>query len=149
MRRGKKSIIYPLLSIISYLSPRGAFLVPLTGLEPVQYRYRGILSPLCLPIPPQRQVGRNIVAYFASCVKNCLPEISRWQYVTDPVYDPGLKAHAVTVLPMKILHLVSRPNRVRSQTRCKHGPSSGAASHPGALGDQLQCSPACCQSART
>ena len=29
-------------------------LVPLTGLEPVQYRYRGILSPLCLPIPPQR-----------------------------------------------------------------------------------------------
>ena len=31
------------------------FLVPLTGLEPVRYRYRGILSPLCLPIPPQRQ----------------------------------------------------------------------------------------------
>ena len=28
------------------------FLVPLTGLEPVRYRYRGILSPLCLPIPP-------------------------------------------------------------------------------------------------
>ena len=35
--------------------PNGVlFLVPLTGLEPVQYRYRGILSPLCLPIPPQR-----------------------------------------------------------------------------------------------
>ena len=31
-------------------------LVPLTGLEPVQYRYRGILSPLCLPIPPQRRL---------------------------------------------------------------------------------------------
>ena len=31
------------------------FLVPLTGLEPVQYRYRGILSPLCLPISPQRR----------------------------------------------------------------------------------------------
>ena len=29
-------------------------LVPLTGLEPVQYCYRGILSPLRLPIPPQR-----------------------------------------------------------------------------------------------
>ena len=28
--------------------------VPVTGLEPVQYRYRGILSPLCLPIPPLR-----------------------------------------------------------------------------------------------
>ncbi len=31
------------------------FLVPLTGLEPVRYCYRGILSPLCLPIPPQRR----------------------------------------------------------------------------------------------
>ena len=29
-------------------------LVPLTGLEPVRYRYRGILSPLRLPVPPQR-----------------------------------------------------------------------------------------------
>ena len=35
------------------------FLVPLTGLEPVRYRYRGILSPLCLPIPPQRQLVLN------------------------------------------------------------------------------------------
>lgn len=32
-------------------------MVPLTGLEPVQYHYPGILSPLCLPIPPQRQVA--------------------------------------------------------------------------------------------
>ena len=32
------------------------FLVPLTGLEPVRILLRGILSPLCLPIPPQRQV---------------------------------------------------------------------------------------------
>ena len=29
--------------------PRDIFVVPVTGLEPVQYRYRGILSPLCLP----------------------------------------------------------------------------------------------------
>ncbi len=28
--------------------------MPLTGLEPVRYCYRGILSPLCLPISPQR-----------------------------------------------------------------------------------------------
>ena len=35
-------------------------LVPLTGLEPVRYRYRGILSPLCLPIPPQRH---NTIIY--------------------------------------------------------------------------------------
>ena len=30
--------------------------VPLTGLEPVWYLYRGILSPLRLPIPPQRHM---------------------------------------------------------------------------------------------
>ena len=28
--------------------------MPLVGLEPTRYRYRGILSPLRLPIPPQR-----------------------------------------------------------------------------------------------
>ena len=31
-----------------------AFLVPVTGLEPVRFLRRGILSPLCLPIPPYR-----------------------------------------------------------------------------------------------
>ena len=31
------------------------FSVPLTGLEPVRILLRGILSPSCLPIPPQRQ----------------------------------------------------------------------------------------------
>ena len=30
-------------------------MVPLTGLEPVRILLRGILSPLCLPIPPQRR----------------------------------------------------------------------------------------------
>ena len=50
--------------------PQGvsAFLVPLTGLEPVQYRYRGILSPLCLPIPPQRRLN-PMIAYFYFTVK--------------------------------------------------------------------------------
>ena len=32
-------------------------MVPVTGLEPVRYRYRGILSPLCLPIPPHRRTS--------------------------------------------------------------------------------------------
>ena len=34
--------------------------VPVTGLEPVQYRYRGILSPLCLPIPPHRRISATV-----------------------------------------------------------------------------------------
>ena len=35
------------------------FVVPVTGLEPVQYCYREILSLLCLPIPPHRQLFGN------------------------------------------------------------------------------------------
>ena len=38
------------------ISTQDSRLVPLTGLEPVWYCYRGILSPLCLPIPPQRHI---------------------------------------------------------------------------------------------
>ena len=40
-------------------------LVPLTGLEPVWYFYRGILSPLRLPISPQQQIHNvNIIQLF-------------------------------------------------------------------------------------
>ena len=31
-------------------------LVLVAGLEPARYRYRGILSPLCLPIPPHQHI---------------------------------------------------------------------------------------------
>ena len=31
------------------------FIMRVAGLEPARYRYRGILSPLCLPIPPYPQ----------------------------------------------------------------------------------------------
>ena len=43
--------------IQTYKKPR---MVPVTGLEPVRYRYRGILSPLCLPIPPHRRTSAGI-----------------------------------------------------------------------------------------
>ena len=55
------------------------FLVPLTGLAPVRILLRGILSPLCLPIPPQRrgtEIYHNIIQYFAGEVKgleSCFP----------------------------------------------------------------------------
>lgn len=42
---------------------RAFILVPLTGLEPVRVLPRGILSPLCLPIPPQRHT-RYIITLF-------------------------------------------------------------------------------------
>ena len=40
-------------------------MVPEAGLEPARYFYRGILSPLCLPIPPLGQVNRyQFTLYF-------------------------------------------------------------------------------------
>ena len=42
-------------------------LVPGAGLEPARYRYRGILSPLCLPIPPP---GLGIYIYFSINIIN-------------------------------------------------------------------------------
>ena len=45
-------------------------LVPLTGLEPVRYRYRRILSPLRLPIPSHRQIQFNYTVYIIKNAKS-------------------------------------------------------------------------------
>ena len=42
------------------------FLVPLTGIEPVRILLRGILSPLCLPVPPQRR-NINLLKTYNPC----------------------------------------------------------------------------------
>ena len=39
-------------------------MVPEAGLEPARYFYRGILSPLCLPIPPLGQVNRYHFSHY-------------------------------------------------------------------------------------
>ena len=52
------------------------FLVPLTGLEPVQYRYRGILSPLCLPIPPQRRLNGMIPHFLLTVKSKDVPDLT-------------------------------------------------------------------------
>ena len=39
-------------------------MVPEAGLEPARYFYRGILSPLCLPIPPLGQVNRRHLRHY-------------------------------------------------------------------------------------
>ena len=38
-------------------------MVGLTGIEPVRYHYRGILSPLCLPVPPHPHIARLVKGY--------------------------------------------------------------------------------------
>ena len=49
-------------------------MVPVTGLEPVRYRYRGILSPLCLPIPPHRRISAiDRIPYPTPDVKSLFP----------------------------------------------------------------------------
>ena len=39
-------------------------MVPEAGLEPARYFYRGILSPLCRPIPPLGLVKKSSLLYF-------------------------------------------------------------------------------------
>ena len=38
-------------------------MVPEAGLEPARYFYRGILSPLCLPIPPPGHTVHNYTPF--------------------------------------------------------------------------------------
>ena len=45
------------------------FSMPLTGVEPVRYFYRGILSPLRLPVPPQRLTDLIIIHHLKAIVK--------------------------------------------------------------------------------
>ena len=48
-------------------------MVPEAGLEPARYFYRGILSPLCLPIPPLGQVNRyHLIEHYTFNKKNVL-----------------------------------------------------------------------------
>ena len=49
------------------MSAADYFLVPLTGIEPVRILLRGILSPLCLPVPPQRRVYAIISGQLCRC----------------------------------------------------------------------------------
>ena len=57
-------------------------LVPLTGIEPVRYFYRGILSPLRLPVPPQRQVeGIEFAEISIPCFcRNCKSKFNFYEF---------------------------------------------------------------------
>ena len=50
------------------------WVVPLTGIEPVRILLRGILSPLCLPVPPQRH-GVILTHLLPSVKKNRLDKL--------------------------------------------------------------------------
>ena len=55
--------IFALVKKVYHLKTIDLFMVPVTGLEPVRYRYRRILSPLRLPIPSHRQIQINYTVY--------------------------------------------------------------------------------------
>ena len=76
------------LSVCSFCK---RFLVPLTGLEPVRYRYRGILSPLCLPIPPQRREQYNYNRLLSRCqyILFCVDVSHFFDLKTIPFHTSG------------------------------------------------------------
>ncbi len=85
--------------------PLRHLLVPVTGLEPVRFLRRGILSPLCLPIPPHRQVcyfillgsvGKSLVSTYSSVCgarpSPCPEGLRRW--------STAAHAYALLYLPL-------------------------------------------------
>ena len=58
-------------------------MVPATGLEPVRFLRRGILSPLCLPIPPRRLI---LFLVAQKAVKDSLYVVTRTGI--EPVLPP-------------------------------------------------------------
>ena len=97
------------------------FVVPLTGLEPVWYLYRGILSPLRLPIPPQRRMkfgasARSRPAASATataprkayrpprsppCYKKSIARDDAFRMEAPPGFEPGSQGFADLCLPKK------------------------------------------------
>ena len=61
----RNALFKPFLSILRKVgktketAQKQSPMVPVTGLEPVRMLLRGILSPLCLPIPPHRRAALN------------------------------------------------------------------------------------------
>ena len=64
-------------------------MVPEAGLEPARYFYRGILSPLCLPIPPLGQVNRYCLLLYFFIIK-CL--YSHYNMEAESGIEPELTA---------------------------------------------------------
>ena len=69
-------------------------LVPLTGLEPVRGRPQGILSPWCLPIPPQRHIQLDCAFFVllrcptSSSAFKSLPHLSTAATRSAPFFRP-------------------------------------------------------------
>ena len=54
-------------------------LVPGAGLEPARHRWRGILSPLCLPIPPPGHIFDNYTSVFMEAEAGIEPALTALQ----------------------------------------------------------------------
>lgn len=63
-------IYRPLPTLVAHTFPKGCSfqilgMVPAGGLEPPSLLQRGILNPLCLPIPPRGQIETSLIAAVA------------------------------------------------------------------------------------
>ena len=73
-------------------------MVGVTGIEPVRCHHRGILSPLCLPIPPRRDITRLISHhhilegyYFLFLLESVWFAVRAFLYLTYILYHIFLK----------------------------------------------------------
>ena len=95
------------------------FLVPLTGLEPVRILLRGILSPLCLPIPPQRRVDSKI---YLPMIQYFPREVKGFFLLPDRLFPLPKSAKKESVLPLSACALwVSVPTRTRLRGQFQKG----------------------------
>lgn len=70
----------------------GPCLVPLTVVEPVRYHYLGILSPVCLPISPQRLIQvSNKILYITTVIKSRNARVQPFsRHNKNPPAEPGV-----------------------------------------------------------
>jgi hypothetical protein len=103
--------------------------MPLTGIEPVRYRYRGILSPLRLPVPPQRhnmvivaQKGGNVnLPAGCFCTKRArkYPAALKARNFLPVQMVSAEKVQKIQILPLVLLAVICYTDMV-CLDRCAH-----------------------------
>ena len=114
-------------------------LVPLTGIEPVRCCHRGILSPLRLPIPPQRQ-EENMRRRTAVLRKRFLRIIAQKEVESNSFFVQQTGCHRVRQAGC---HRVRQTVRYRVQQTGRHSSESGALSGEAASRFSFHVLPAC------
>ena len=76
-------------------------MVPRAGLEPARSCLRGILNPLCLPIPPPGQLKAELYTLFKK-VWRLRPESNRRTRICSPLHDHSAPQPNYLILPSSL-----------------------------------------------